>query len=58
MTRREARRMGLPKHCECGGLMLYSASFGRVFSCCDTCTPVVKVDVRKLTSEPGGDSHG
>ena len=46
--------MGLPKHCECGGLMLYSASFGRVFSCCDTCTPVVKVDVRKLTSEPGG----
>ena len=23
--------------------MLYSFAFGRVFSCCDACTPVVKV---------------
>lgn len=37
----------LPKRCECGGRILYSHAFGRTFSCCDTCTPVVTVDLRK-----------
>lgn len=34
---------GLPKLCKCGGKMLYTRDHGRIFSCCDTCTPVVKV---------------
>jgi hypothetical protein len=32
----------LPKHCaDCGGEMLYAKAFGRVFSCCSCCSPVV-----------------
>jgi hypothetical protein len=33
----------LPKKCECGGTMKYVRDFGRVFSHCLKCTPVVKV---------------
>ena len=33
----------LPKRCECGGEMAYEIDFGRVFSWCKSCTPVVKV---------------
>lgn len=43
MTERERKRRQLPKHCECGGKMIYDVSFGRMWSCCDTCTPVVTV---------------
>lgn len=35
-------RKGLPKRCECGGKMVYVRDFGRIFSHCDTCTPVVR----------------
>lgn len=38
---RSGRKKGLPKLCECGGKMLYEFDFGRVWSCCDTCSPVV-----------------
>lgn len=34
---------GFPTRCDCGGKLLYEVTLGRVFSCCDTCTPVVKV---------------
>lgn len=37
----------LPRKCECGGNMEYSESFGRVFSGCDRCTPVVKVVISR-----------
>ena len=40
--RRETRER-LPKLCECGGRMIYSVAFRRVFSCCAKCTPVVNV---------------
>lgn len=36
----------LPYRCECGGVMLYSVSFSRVFSCCKRCTPRVKVKLK------------
>lgn len=36
-------RDDLPTLCECGGKMLYDFGAGRVFSCCDTCSPVVNV---------------
>ena len=39
----ERERLNLPKHCECGGRMIYDYDFGRVWSVCDTCTPVVTV---------------
>jgi len=35
----------LPYRCECGGLMVYVHDFGRIFSHCKQCTPVVKVRV-------------
>jgi len=47
MTERERKRRKLPKHCECGGRMLYDAQFDRVFSACDTCTPVLEDEVPK-----------
>jgi hypothetical protein len=34
---------GLPRKCECGGKMMYDYDFGRVWSWCAKCTPVVKV---------------
>lgn len=34
--------------CECGGNVLGVRDFGRLWTWCDTCTPVVKVDVTKL----------
>jgi|HubBroStandDraft_6_1064221.scaffolds.fasta_scaffold484944_4 hypothetical protein len=37
---RSGAKKGLPKKCECGGNMEYAFDFGRVFSVCDTCTPV------------------
>jgi hypothetical protein len=40
---KDAPSGGLPKRCECGGKLLYVRDFGRVFSVCDTCTPVVAV---------------
>jgi hypothetical protein len=43
MTERERKRRGLPQHCECGGKILYDLSYGRVWSCCDTCTGIAKV---------------
>ena len=49
MTEKERRRRRLPKHCECGGRMLYNGSLGRVWSVCERCTPVVEIDVSKLT---------
>jgi len=45
MTEHERNRLGLPKNCECGGTMIYDVDFGRVWSVCDTCTPVVNVKV-------------
>ena len=35
----------LPKRCECGGKMIYSFAFGRIFSCCDRCTPKVTINL-------------
>lgn len=32
--------------CECGGQVRYVVSFGRKFSWCETCTPVVTVKVK------------
>ena len=43
ITERERRRHRLPKHCECGGLMIYDIDFRRVFCVCGSCTPVVQV---------------
>ena len=47
--KRVVRRSGhvLPKYCECGGEMDYAFDFGRVFSYCKKCTPVVHVRVGK-----------
>jgi hypothetical protein len=42
-----AAREDLPERCECGGKMEYAFDFGRVFSCCDTCTPVAVVHLPK-----------
>lgn len=42
----------LPKKCSCGGRMEYAFDFGRVFSVCASCTPVVRVDVSKLRGKP------
>lgn len=39
---------GLPKRCECGGKMIYSqGAGGYVGSCCDRCTPVVRVSLER-----------
>lgn len=36
------KRQPKPKYCaDCGGQMLYAEAFGRVFSCCSCCSPVV-----------------
>ncbi len=48
MSRRSNLPRGLPRRCECGGRMLYDFDFGRVWSACDTCTPVVHVDISKI----------
>lgn len=45
---RSGPKKGLPKKCECGGIMEYAFQFGSVFSCCDTCTPKVKVSYRPV----------
>jgi hypothetical protein len=37
---------GLPYRCECGGIMEYAADFGRVFSVCKSCTPVVRIRLK------------
>ncbi len=47
-TYRNGPNKGLPKWCECGGKMEYAFSFRRVWSCCKTCTPVVKLDLNML----------
>jgi len=39
MTESERKKRKLPKHCECGGRLIYVAAFRRVFCHCDTCTP-------------------
>lgn len=52
----EVRRRKLPEKCECGGTMLYSFSFDRVWSVCDTCTPVETVNMNVLRTK--GDRHG
>ena len=51
-TYRSGPKKGLPKNCECGGKMVYSFSFGRVWSVCDKCSPVVKIDISKLKPKP------
>lgn len=38
---------GLPYRCECGGIMEYAVDFGRVFSVCKSCTPVVRVRLNR-----------
>lgn len=48
MSEAERKRRGLPEFCECGGKMIYDVSFGRVWSVCDTCTPVVHVDKKEM----------
>ncbi len=45
-----ARQEKLPKRCQCGGRMVYTHDFGRVFSYCASCTPVVKIDCRALAA--------
>lgn len=42
------KQHNLPSRCECGGRMSYDYDFGRVFSHCLKCTPVIKVDVDRL----------
>ena len=34
----------LPKRCECGGKMVYAFAFDRVWSDCETCSPVTIID--------------
>lgn len=41
------KQHGLPYRCECGGKMEYDFDFGRVFSCCDTCSPKTKITITK-----------
>jgi hypothetical protein len=43
MERGRPKGLRLPRRCECGGKMLYEFSLGRIFSCCDTCSPVVQM---------------
>lgn len=38
----------LPYRCECGGVMDYAVSFGRVWSHCKKCTPVTRIDLNRL----------
>jgi hypothetical protein len=40
------RKDNLPYRCECGGVMEYAVDFGRVFSVCKKCTPVVNLNTR------------
>ncbi len=47
-TMKKKYDLKLPRHCECGGIMDYDYSFGRVWSVCKTCTPVQKINVNKL----------
>ncbi len=42
----------LPTTCDCGGRMVYDRTHGRVWSHCDTCTPVVRV---RLETTGGAD---
>lgn len=37
--------------CDCGGTVYGVRQFDQVFSWCDTCSPVVTVDVNKLLSQ-------
>lgn len=48
------KQFNLPKRCECGGEMEYDYEFGRVWSGCRRCTPVVviKLPRRAPTPEP------
>lgn len=34
--------------CECGGQVLGVEGFGRLWTWCERCTPVVKIDPRKI----------
>lgn len=45
-------KQGLPKNCECGGKMIYSFAFNRVFSGCDTCTPVETIPESIIPGHP------
>lgn len=38
----------LPKHCECGGLLDYDYDFGRFWSACLSCTPVVHIKLSRM----------
>ena len=40
MTKR-TKPAELPERCDCGGRMIYAHSLGRIFSACDTCSPVI-----------------
>jgi hypothetical protein len=53
-TYRSGEWKGLPKRCECGGLMIYARSFDRVFCHCETCTPEVAVVLRRAAPEGTG----
>jgi hypothetical protein len=41
----------LPRKCECGGKMQYVLDFGRIWSACLKCTPVVEI---KVSGRKGG----
>lgn len=42
MAKKEQKK---PKYCaDCGGQMLYAEAFGRVFSCCSCCSPVIDMN--------------
>jgi hypothetical protein len=47
MERKESsvKSIKFPRKCECGGTIKYTPDFGRVFSYCTKCTPVVSIRV-------------
>jgi len=45
MSERAPKKGARPKKCaECGGEMLYAEAFGRLFSCCSCCSPVIDMN--------------
>ena len=44
-------KKGLPKFCECGGKIAYDRDFGRWFSVCLACSPVVRINLAQLRAD-------
>lgn len=51
--KREGRRLG---KCECAGEVRGVEDFGRLFTWCEKCTPVVKISATAVLANDGGGS--